>query len=161
MNRITLVLLLVVSLGSAKTIETEDELRAIERAHVAVKEIEASFRKALEENHCRTEKSGKSVLRVGRTSERLRNPKNQPPEWAKTYLPEVSQSRKGRLVKIGIDRFGYLEPIFTEAICLNCHGTKLEKSVQQSIRESYPGDKAIGYGVGDIRGVLWLEMTKE
>lgn len=55
------------------------------------------------------------------------------------------------------DTVMYYKPIIIQALCLNCHGTPgnelLEKN-DRLIRQLYPGDKAVGYKQGDVRG-LW------
>lgn len=160
-------LLLIGAVALGKPLESEEELRAIERAHVAVSEIEASFRKALAKRHCRIEKPGqKGIIKVGRTSLRLRNPKNQPPAWVKPYLEKFAKATRvsgAEPVLVDLDKghHGYIEPIFTGAICLNCHGTNLEKGVREALRKEYPTDLATGYSEGEVRGLLWLELSNE
>jgi len=171
MSRIIFASFFVLPFAIGNPVESEDELRAIERAHVAVAQIEANFQKALKNSkgdlgNCRIEKPKPGLIKVGRTSERLRNPKNAAPDWVKPFLADLSKKKgsaasKGMLVKLGDGHFGYLEPILTEPVCLKCHGVKLDKPVEVSLYEMYPEDKAVGYHVGDVRGVLWLEMKKE
>lgn len=51
----------------------------------------------------------------------------------------------------------YYKPIIIQPFCLNCHGTpgtELRKENDRLIRQLYPGDKAVGYKQGDLRG-LW------
>lgn len=166
-----------------KPLESEDELRAIDRAHEAAESVRKNFRSALSTAlgkgpaekalaecrvHAPAAVNGAATdgIRVGRTSQRLRNPKNAPPEWTKSYLDKFSSAKpseipKHVLVKLDNHRYGYLEPIFVEPICLNCHGTAVDKLVHSAIRMEYPQDRAVGYRKGDFRGLLWLEMKKE
>ncbi len=161
----------------AKGLETEEERKAIERAHVSITEIQANFQKTMAETlrrsgpgkslpSCRVDATGNAKgIVVGRTSLRLRNPKNAPPEWVKPYLEEFSTLKPERvpsrkLVNLGKNHYGYLEPIFVEPICLNCHGTQINPEVHESLRQQYPADKAVGFSEGDLRGVIWLEMNQ-
>jgi len=158
-------LLAISSTALGKPLQSQEELRAIEKAHVAVAEIEAEFRKALALSHCRIQKpEKKGVTRVGRTSLRLRNPKNTAPIWVRPYLEKFSKQTaaskpKPALVELGKNHFGYVEPIFVQPICLNCHGSNLEKGVREFLQKDYPGDQAFGYSEGDFRGILWLELS--
>jgi hypothetical protein len=51
----------------------------------------------------------------------------------------------------------YYKPIrMAMPICLSCHGTPnvIPQDVQQILKEKYPNDLAVGYALGDMRG-LW------
>ncbi len=51
----------------------------------------------------------------------------------------------------------YYKPILIQPICLNCHGTPGNEVLEANdrlIRQLYPGDKAVGYKLGAVRG-LW------
>ena len=100
-------------------------------------------------------------MRVGRASHRLRNPANAPPAWVEPLLEEYrndASARAGRAVQLDQRRRGYVEPIFVQALCLTCHGESLSESVSSKISELYPDDRAVGYRVGDFRGVFWVEF---
>lgn len=154
--------------------ESEEELRAIEKAHVAVSEVKSGFRKALTEAvkkgelknalpGCRIKNLKSDEIIVGRTSHRLRNTNNAAPEWTKPYLEKFAKAERSEipkdvLTKIGSHRYGYIQPIFVEPICLNCHGRSVKQDVQDAIRELYPQDNALNFDLGDFRGILWLEI---
>lgn len=55
----------------------------------------------------------------------------------------------------------FAKPILVGAPCLNCHGqdSQISKEVAEVIAEKYPHDKATGYKIGDLRGVI--SVTKE
>jgi hypothetical protein len=167
---------LFASTVTAAGLESEQELRAIEKAHSAVTEIVADFRNSIAEATkkdlktalpgCRIKNLRFDEMKVGRTSHRLRNPENAPPEWTKPYLSKFSKAKRADipkhvLTKIGPHRYGYIEPVFVEPICLNCHGRGVEKDVQEAIRETYPKDQALNFEVGDFRGLLWLEIKDQ
>lgn len=61
----------------------------------------------------------------------------------------------------GIKVVRYVKPILVEAPCLNCHGSKsqISKDVAEVIKQKYPKDKATGYKIGDLRGVI--SVTKQ
>jgi hypothetical protein len=98
---------------------------------------------------------------VGRTSHRLRNPDNAPRAWVRplldAYLADPAQ-RGARAVTLGDGRWGYVEPIGVQPLCLTCHGESLSPAVADSIAALYPGDRAIGFRAGDFRGLFWAEF---
>lgn len=102
-------------------------------------------------------------IRVGRTSERLRNPANTAPSWVLPILSAFTDDpaeRTPRAVQIGEDRLGYAEPIVVQPLCLTCHGNDLSPELEARIRELYPQDQAQGYEAGDLRGVFWVEFPQ-
>ena len=57
----------------------------------------------------------------------------------------------------------YVDPDAVRAYksrCLTCHGATVDESVAATIAELYPEDEAIGFAVGDLRGVFWAEMPE-
>jgi hypothetical protein len=104
-------------------------------------------------------------VRVGRTSARLRNPRNAPPSWASDIVAShtVPQARKvdGFVVDLG-DRIGLLRPIVEQPICATCHGpaSRLSPAVKAEIARWYPADGATGFEEGDLRGWFWVEVPK-
>jgi hypothetical protein len=100
-------------------------------------------------------------IRVGRSSHRLRNPANAAPEWVAAILDGYVASpsdRSPRTVPLPNGQRGYVEPIRLQAACLTCHGEVLAADVASRIRELYPDDRAVGFRVGDLRGVFWVEF---
>jgi hypothetical protein len=97
---------------------------------------------------------------MGRSSHKLRNPDNAPPRWLAGHLDSFAAgNRQGPLVlRLDGGRYGYAEPIATQAMCLLCHGEKLAPDIATRISEAYPQDKATGFREGDIRGVFWVEF---
>jgi len=98
---------------------------------------------------------------VGRTSARLRNPKNAPRGWVKPILADYQRSPgvpPYRTVLLDKGGVGYVEPIYTARICLTCHGSDPSPSVAQRIRARYPEDRATGFRAGEIRGLFWAEV---
>lgn len=101
-------------------------------------------------------------VRVGRTSDRLRNPGNVAPSWAERFI-EAGAGRKAASVEAIVvdlgDRVGVLRPIPTAAPCLQCHGRaeRLSADVRAFIKSAYPKDRAIDFEAGDLRGFIWAE----
>jgi len=102
--------------------------------------------------------------KVGRATDRPRNPSNAAIGWQAEALTELRASGKplqgasiARMLPDG--RVGYAEPLVIQELCLACHGTAITPDVQVALAEKYPTDKATGYAVGDLRGVAWVELT--
>jgi hypothetical protein len=102
---------------------------------------------------------------MGRTSGRLRNPANTPPDWTRAPL-EGAAGRKGPDVgPLAVDlggKVGVLLPIVIGSACLGCHGpaATLQPQVKEALAARYPADRAVDYAVGDFRGFLWVETAK-
>jgi hypothetical protein len=101
--------------------------------------------------------SSEHGLSIGRTSFRLRNPDNTPPEWAEDYVANktdkpVYLAREGKLAT--------LLAIRIQPLCLTCHGPKIDidPEVQEALVREYPRDEAIGFRQGDLRGWFWVEV---
>ncbi len=100
-------------------------------------------------------------IRLGRTSHRLRNPSNVAPEWVRpileSYLSRPSE-RSPRAVRLGEGRSGYAEPILLQPLCVTCHGQSVAPDLAREIARLYPEDQAVGFGIGELRGVFWVEF---
>ena len=48
----------------------------------------------------------------------------------------------------------YLRYIYMEPLCLTCHGSVLSPEMEEIIKRRYPGDRAIGYAVDELRGAI-------
>jgi len=99
-------------------------------------------------------------IRVGRASHRLRNPNNTAPAWVEPILNAYvanAADRKPRNVLLSAGRSGYVEPIILQPLCTACHGETISNEVAAQISKLYPADRAVGFGVGDLRGVFWVE----
>jgi hypothetical protein len=99
-------------------------------------------------------------IRVGRASHRLRNPANVPPSWVEPILESYvanASDREPRSVSLSASRIGYAEPIVLQPVCATCHGETIVEEVAVKINELYPEDRAVGFRVGELRGVFWVE----
>lgn len=103
-------------------------------------------------------------IRLGRSSHRLRNPANAAPDWVVPLLQayvEDAAERSPRAVPLPDKRVGYVEPILLQPLCLTCHGDALAPDVAAKIEQLYPQDRAVGFEVGDLRGLFWIEFPAD
>jgi hypothetical protein len=102
---------------------------------------------------------------AGRTSDRLRNPANRPPEWAAALVAAAAGRRArdidGYVVDLG-DAVGVLRPIAHQPACTPCHGAaqQIDSRVRANLALRYPTDRAIGFRDGDLRGWFWVRLPK-
>ncbi len=100
-------------------------------------------------------------IHVGRSSDRLRNPQNAPEDWMKPLIKALAAEEKGappRWTELSDGRFGYVEPIYTQALCITCHGSEITPELQVLLDELYPADRATGYGLDEFRGIFWVVL---
>ncbi|MGI9592228.1 MAG: c-type heme family protein [Myxococcota bacterium] len=176
MTRRLVALLAVVVCGAGAASVGADEPGAAERGSELLAPFKRELQQALREglakgpaeaiDACRerapeiARARSRDGVRMGRASHRLRNPANAAPEWVAptlaAYLEEDSE-RAPRVVAIGEGWSGYVEPILTQPLCLTCHGEALAPEVAERIAALYPEDRAVGFRVGELRGVFWVE----
>jgi|AntRauTorcE11897_2_1112592.scaffolds.fasta_scaffold75021_1 hypothetical protein len=74
----------------------------------------------------------------------------------KSYLQKVESNSETKI-------FNYYKPIYTQTLCLNCHGPKeqINDEVLAIINERYPTDRATGYKEGDLRGVFKVQIPAQ
>jgi hypothetical protein len=116
------------------------------------------------------QKSAERKLTIGRTSLKLRQPKNKPDDWELRQLQRF-EARKaagenpagieiGEYVDSGGKRlFRYMKAIPTAPLCLNCHGASLAPEVAAKLKALYPEDAATGFKPGDLRGAFTIVQT--
>ena len=72
-------------------------------------------------------------------------------------IPEPIIKESGNEVK-------FYYPITTNMMCLQCHG-QLDKDIHPdtyiTIKKLYPNDKAIGYGINEVRGIWSIKFNKD
>ncbi|MDY6943534.1 MAG: DUF3365 domain-containing protein [Pseudomonadota bacterium] len=102
-------------------------------------------------------------VELGRTSHKLRNPRNAPQAWVQPLLDDYVATpgkTEPEVVRLDSGAVGYVEPIFVQPMCLACHGRALSPGVAARIDGHYPQDQARGFEVGDFRGLFWVEFTE-
>jgi len=179
MLRVALVLSLVIVLPACKRSKI-DEAKWKEAGAQAVLPFKKSLKEALVAglddgpvkaiSACRVEapKLAEAVstggIKVGRTSQKLRNPANAPKLWMQPFLQLYETDPEGRepgIVLIDEKTVGYIEPIFMQPLCVTCHGSEPAPDLQAKLKELYPDDQATGYVAGDFRGVFWAELPRQ
>ncbi len=105
-------------------------------------------------------------VRIKRTSDRIRAPHDAPDADEQRRLNEVlTLLAKGTAPQdippqavVLVDSVAYYQPILIAMpTCLKCHGaagSDVDSLTMAAIRKGYPQDAAMGYRVGDFRG-LW------
>ena len=100
-------------------------------------------------------------VRIGRTSFRLRNANNQPPEWAVPAL--VNKPEQDVYIELPGQSLGAILPIRMMKLCERCHGDDdaIDADVRTTIAKYYPDDQATGFHDGDLRGWFWIEVPPQ
>lgn len=104
---------------------------------------------------------------IRRVSLKNRNPKAVPDAWERATLEDFERRLAAGEKPTGIDKgeiveengqkfYRYMKALPTQDLCLNCHGTpeRLAPGVAEKLKELYPDDKAVGYGLSEIRGAI-------
>jgi hypothetical protein len=163
--------------------EVPDELRPrVERAMQAMDAVQANLFAALSSaladgapsealevcselaQPLTAEVAAKAEVEVGRTSLRLRNPKNEPLPWVRAWLEEHWDEPAAGVMPIVVDlgdALGIARPIGTMDLCETCHGPEdaLHADLRTSLSRLYPEDQAIGFTAGDMRGAFWAKVA--
>lgn len=111
-----------------------------------------------------TEQVGnKHGVEIGRTSHRLRNPDNQPPDWARAFDLVDTGVDSQVVLKSNHDDLAVFTPIFLGEKCATCHGPRdeIDPSIRKKLNERYPNDQATGFEPGDLRGWFWVESPSQ
>ncbi|MEZ6127819.1 MAG: DUF3365 domain-containing protein [Planctomycetaceae bacterium] len=99
-------------------------------------------------------------VQIGRTSFKLRNPQNTPPDWAGQMVEErVSEPT---FIDLPDGHLGALLPIKLMPQCMACHGPKeqIAEDVQTALAALYPDDQATGFNVDELRGWFWVDVPQ-
>jgi hypothetical protein len=106
------------------------------------------------------EVGGELGVRIGRTSQRLRNPKNTEPNWAAEWVEQGDDQPQAKLLDDGTTVA--LFPIKLQPQCVMCHGQEeeLAEPVRAALTDFYPLDRATGFNIGDLRGWFWVEVPR-
>lgn len=98
---------------------------------------------------------------VRRVTDKFRNPDNRATLAELEILARFNDPAAPKFIERwdktdSTNTYSYYEPIRVGSLCLNCHGElqTLAPGVMQAVRKQYPGDKATGYQVGDLRGMF-------
>jgi len=108
-----------------------------------------------------------SKTSIKRISINNRNPVNNANKDETVLLNEWDKMIKNtqllpaqKLVTVSDNTVIYYKPIIiNNESCLKCHGN-VEGELAKAIKAAYPEDKATGYKIGDLRGMIAIEMTQ-
>lgn len=104
----------------------------------------------------------KDGVTVGRAAAKLRNEANAPAPWLAPVLEALSKEKSGtdafRVVTLPDGKLGYAEAIWTQPLCVSCHGETLAPGIEAKLAATYPKDAARGFKEGDFRGVFWAVL---
>ncbi len=141
--------------------------RAEEAIRAAACEAEREFGEGDPDANAARCEGAKEVpgVEVGRTSARLRNPRNAPPAWALAYVASTDGRKAAAVAPAAFDlgdRVGLLKPIEIRQRCLACHAPRerIAAETRDWLRRAYPQDRSFGYALGDLRGFWWAEAAK-
>lgn len=108
-------------------------------------------------------------VKIRRTSDKIRNPKDAPTERELEVINQFAQDKAaGKELKplveaIDPQTVAYYQPILIQPLCLTCHGVLGETMTEENysfIKYLYPDDQAIGYALGDVRGIFSLQLPR-
>lgn len=119
-------------------------------------------------------RNAKKGIRVKRVSEKFRNPANAPDNLDKVAFKYFAERKKEtgeypaefilrqRYKKDkDIEIFRYYEPLLIQKPCLVCHGDAIKPDVAAAIKSRYPNDLATGYKLGELRGLIAVQVTPD
>ena len=106
---------------------------------------------------------------VKRVSLKYRNPVNAPQPDEKAVLESLQTLQTNGVVlpkdlveSVGNGTYKYYKPLLiNKEACLKCHGDiGKDSALAKAIAERYPEDKATGYKMNDLRGVIVVTVKK-
>ncbi len=88
----------------------------------------------------------------------MRNARNAPPAWAAGLVAAAAGRRASDVPAVVVDlgdRAGLLRPLPQGPVCVQCHGPseRLSPELRDLLAGAYPGDEAVGFVEGDLRGL--------
>ncbi len=104
---------------------------------------------------------------VMRTSVQWRNPNSAPSPWQRnalqTFDARLNADNDPAEYFDGSHQDGarYMKPIYTQPLCLACHGEALGAAVTEALDQHYPKDLATGYAAGDLRGAFSIQWPPD
>jgi len=94
-------------------------------------------------------------------SDLFREPKNKPDAFEDKALDRIRNQALEYTDGFEGQLYRYAEPLYVKKGCLKCHGDLNEdvKEPMKSILMEKYGDRAFGYKVGDVRGIISIQIT--
>lgn len=116
----------------------------------------------------------KKGIKVKRVSEKFRNPANAPDnldqvafKYFATRKAETGEYPSEFILRQrykedkDIEIFRYYEPLVMQDACMTCHGDAIKPDVAAAIKGRYPEDLATGYKLGELRGLIAVQVTPD
>lgn len=116
-----------------------------------------------------TDSMGKELgATIQRVTDRNRNPANKAGDDALAYILQSRelQAKNSPLAASGKttgNRFRAFIPIYTDKLCLQCHGeinVDIKPEVFTRIHTLYPGDQATGFRLNQLRGIWDIQFNQ-
>ena len=103
---------------------------------------------------------------LGRSSHRVRNSANTPNDAVAAYLEKYREKKAEEVpveATLESGKWTVIAPIATQPLCLTCHGDpkSFEPALKEALASHYPDDTAVGFEVGDLRGVFWATIPEQ
>jgi hypothetical protein len=111
-----------------------------------------------------------TMVDIGRTALRVRNPANTPDSWEKDRLAFFAAELASGKPPAGMERYAveqtpdgwrlrWMRPIVLQPMCTACHGTDIDSGVAEILTALYPSDQATGFRVGELRGAFTATVS--
>ena len=108
---------------------------------------------------------------IRRVTFKTRNPSDRPDEIEARILEAYTeaiangQATADHVQILDDNQVLFARPIIIDnALCLSCHGTpgqEISADAQALIRKHYPDDEAVGYQIGELRGMWSIRLQKK
>lgn len=113
--------------------------------------------------------AGREGVTIRRTTLRPRNPANAPDEIDREVLTgmeaamDKESSPPGAVIRWESATARYYRPLLVQEVCLNCHGDpeSFPSALTDALAQLYPDDEATGYSLGQLRGVIRVDVSLE
>jgi hypothetical protein len=106
---------------------------------------------------------------VKRTTRRTRNPDNEPDDLERQALDrfhaawDADEPLEHHVQRTPSGNYRFYRPLMIAPLCVQCHGPRddLDPTVRGILEERYPHDTAVGYTVGDFRGLVRVTVPAD
>ena len=102
-------------------------------------------------------------VKLRRTALKYRSPKNKPDTADRMVMDTFISSKKFKPLVVDVgNQYRVYKPLKVKNSCLLCHGARNDISPElvKMIDRTYPKDKATGFELGELRGVIVAEVKK-
>ena len=141
------------------------EVKAVMQKDGPVEAVNFCSKNAISLTH---EVSKAHGVKMKRVTLQQRNPLNRPTSeeinLMNTWMSAMTKAQQPTAVLVNATTgFTYYKPlVITNDVCLKCHGV-VEPSTPlgQALKTAYPNDRATGYKMGDLRGMIVVDIPVE